>query len=409
MTKAPTAVWCTPHAWRSASRLGAHHLAGRLAACGWDVLLLSNPISPLHALKWRYPDVRLRIDQAVDGLGRDSNGVRTLLPMTLLPLAGRLGAKSRWVLDNWPRFTLPNLVGRLRHAGFDRPDLLVIDGSIGAPLVDLLKPRRSVLRLLDRLSGFASTTPAMIGAMEAAARRVDLLTYSAEDLATDAAALRPRQKLHLANGADVSHFTVRQPVPSAYAAIPEPRAVYVGAMAEWFDFDLMAEAARLRPAVSFVMIGPPEMARQRLPALPNLHLLGAIPWEALPGYLQYAAVGLIPFDIRNHRELVRGVNPLKLYEYAAAGLPIVSVAWPELEKLNAPIALAEEQDDFVRAIDRMLESPPPRNVLTAFATRHDWGAVLDRLLTTLGLEQCGHARPSLDEAPEQRREVQALT
>ena len=138
-------------------------------------------------------------------------------------------------------------------------------------------------------------------------------------------------------------------------------------------------------------------------------MLGAIPWEALPGYLQYAAVGLIPFDIRNHRELVRGVNPLKLYEYAAAGLPVVSVAWPELEKLNAPITLAEEQEDFVRAIDLVLESPTPRNVLTAFAARHDWGAVLDRLLTTLGLEQRGYEQRSLDEAPEQRREVQALT
>ena len=59
---------------------------------------------------------------------------------------------------------------------------MVIDGPIGAPLIDMLSPRRSVLRLLDRLRGFASTTPAMLGAMERAARRVDLVTYSAQDL-----------------------------------------------------------------------------------------------------------------------------------------------------------------------------------------------------------------------------------
>jgi Glycosyl transferases group 1 len=101
--------------------------------------------------------------------------------------------------------------------------------------------------------------------------------------------------------------------------------------------------------------------------------------------LQHGAVGLIPFDVRNHRDLVRGVNPLKLYEYAAAGLPVVSVAWPELRNLNAPIELADEPEDFIQAIDRMLASPPPADALKAFAAQHDWGAALDRLLASLGI------------------------
>lgn len=385
MTVARKAIWCTPHAYRSAVRLGAHHLTARLAARGWDVLFLSNPVSPLHALKWRHHDTRLRLAQALRGVAREREGLRTLLPVTMLSLVGRLGARSRWILDHWPAFTIPNLTSALRQAGFDRPDLLVIDGPIGAPLIEIIKPGRSVLRLLDRLSGFASTTPAMLGAMEDAARRVDLVTYSAEDLTADVDALRPRQRLHLANGVDFRHFAERRPKPATYASIPEPRAVYVGAMAEWFDFELVAFAAGQRPRVSFIMIGPPELARRRLPALPNLHVIGARSWEELPGYLQHATVGLIPFDIRNHRDLIRGVNPLKLYEYAAAGLPVVSVAWPELQKLNAPIELADKPEDFVRAIDRMLTSPPTADVLKTFAVQHDWGSALDRLLMSLDL------------------------
>jgi hypothetical protein len=132
------------------------------------------------------------------------------------------------------------------------------------------------------------------------------------------------------------------------------------------------------------MIGPPELARRRFPALANLHVVGALPWAELPGYLQHASVGLIPFDIGNHRDLIRGVNPLKLYEYAAAGLPVVSVAWPELQTLNAPIELANTPEEFVRAIDRMLMSPPPAQVLKGFAAQHDWSAALDRLLAGLG-------------------------
>jgi glycosyltransferase involved in cell wall biosynthesis len=379
------AVWCTPHAYRSAARLGAHHLSARLAARGWDVLFLSNPVSPFHVLNWRSHDTRLRLLQAMRGLEREHDGLCALLPMTLLPLAGRFGAHSRWVLDRWPAFTLPSLAGRLQRAGFAEPDLMVIDGPIAAPLIEMLKPRRSALRLLDRLAGFASTTPAMLGAMERAAGRVDLVAYSAEDLADDAAALKPRRSLHLANGADVAHFAEPRARPACYGSIPEPRAVYVGTMAAWFDFELVALAARRRPKISFVLIGPPELARRRLPQLPNLHVIGSRPWDELPAHLQHAAIGLIPFDVRNHRDLVRGVNPLKLYEYAACGLPVVSAAWPELRRLGAPIALADGPDEFIAALDRTLEAPPPPEVLKAFATQHDWSAALDRLLASVGL------------------------
>jgi glycosyltransferase involved in cell wall biosynthesis len=391
MKTRPTAIWSAPTAYRSAARLGAHHLATRLAARGWDVIFLSNPLTPLHVLKWRHSDVRLRLSQSMRGLASEPEGLRSFLPMTLLPLVAGMGARSPWVLDHWPDFTVPNLARALRRAGFDQPDLLVVDGSIGAPLLDMLKPRRSVLRLTDRFGGFASTTPAVMRAMEAVARRVDLVVYTAEDLVADAEGLRPRRTLHLANGVDAGHFAALRTIPAAYASIPRPRAVYVGLMAEWFDFDLVARAARQRPDVSFVMIGPAELARQRLPRLPNLHLIGPVPWSGLPAYLQHASVGLIPFDMKNHRNLVKGVNPLKLYEYAAAGVPVVSIAWPEIQKLDAPVELVDEPEEFLQAIDRMLRAPPPADTLRAFAARHDWSFLLDQFLAALGLSDADNA------------------
>jgi glycosyltransferase involved in cell wall biosynthesis len=392
MSAKPKAVWCTPHAYRSVTRVGAHHLSAALAARGWDVLFLSNPVSPLHALKWRNPEVGLRLAQAARGITQEVEGLRTMLPVTLLPLTGSIGARSQFMLNHWPAFTVPQLGSRLRCSGFARPDLLVVDGPIGAPLIEILKPRRSVLRLLDRLSGFASTTEAMLATMADAARRVDLVTYSAQDLAADVERLEPQRRLHLANGVDVMHFRAVRSMPKEYAAIPKPRAVYVGAMAEWFDFELITRAARERPAISFVLIGPQDLARRRLPALRNLFLLGTRPWSELPSYLQHADVGMIPFDIHQHFDLVRGVNPLKLYEYAAAGLPVVSVAWPELHKLNAPIELADTAEEFISAMDRTLEEKPSVETLRAFAARHDWSAAVDRLLAGAELAPGGGDR-----------------
>ena len=70
------AVWCTPHAYRSTARLGAHHLSARLAARGWDVLFLSNPVSPFHVVNWRSHDTRLRLFQAMRGLEGERDGLR---------------------------------------------------------------------------------------------------------------------------------------------------------------------------------------------------------------------------------------------------------------------------------------------------------------------------------------------
>src|SRR5262249_42027309 len=163
-------------------------------------------------------------------------------------------ARSRWILDHWPTFTVPASAGVIQRAGFDRPDLMVLDGPIAAPLIEIVKPQRTALRILDRLRGFSSTTPAMLDVVDDLAHRVDVVTYSAEELSADVDLLGPRQKLHLPNGADVAHFAEPRPMPAAYRDIPPPRAVYVGTMAEWFDFKLVETAARQLPMVSFVLI-----------------------------------------------------------------------------------------------------------------------------------------------------------
>jgi len=380
MTVARTAIWCTPHAFHSSARVGAHHLSSRLAERGWQVLFLSNPVSLLHFVKWQDIDVRRRLEQAMCGMSAEPSGLRTTLPLTLLPLVRRFGAGNRWILNRWPYYTVPNLRQTLQKAGFDRPDLMVLDGPVAAPLIELVRPKHTVLRVLDRFSGFASTTPTLLDVLRDVAREVDLVTYSARDLADEVNALGAKKAVHIGNGADVEPFIGPCPTPPEYAAIPGPRIVYVGTMAEWFDYDLVAETARRRPNLSFILIGAADFARPRLPQLPNLHLLGPRPWSKLPGYLQHADVGIVPFDVRNHRDLVRGVNPIKLYEYAAAGLPAVCVHWPELAGLNAPIALSEGTDQFIAAIDRAIADPPSREALRGFARQHDWNIILDTML-----------------------------
>jgi glycosyltransferase involved in cell wall biosynthesis len=152
----------------------------------------------------------------------------------------------------------------------------------------------------------------------------------------------------------------------------------------WFDYDLVNFAARRLSRVSFVLIGPDDLARRRLERRPNMHLLGRRPYDALPGYLHNADVGLIPFDTANHARLINSVHPLKLYEYMACGLPVVASEWEELVSVRSPALLAKNPNGFVEAIEHALAEPADRQRYVQFATAADWKTRIVTLLEAQG-------------------------
>src|SRR5262249_35493295 len=68
-----------------------------------------------------------------------------------------------------------------------------------------------------------------------------------------------------------------------------------------------------------------------LAARPNVLLAGRRPYAELPGWCRGFSVGTLPFVVN---ELTRNANPLKLREYLAAGLPVVSTDIPESRALE---------------------------------------------------------------------------
>src|SRR5262249_2078386 len=88
-----------------------------------------------------------------------------------------------------------------------------------------------------------------------------------------------------------------------------------------------------------------------LRALPNVRLIGQKRYEDLPAYCRAFDVGIIPFRID---ELTVRANPLKLREYLAAGLPVVSSDLPEVRKYAGLVRLAAGPEGFVDAIEGLL-------------------------------------------------------
>jgi glycosyltransferase involved in cell wall biosynthesis len=160
----------------------------------------------------------------------------------------------------------------------------------------------------------------------------------------------------------------------------------VGAVEEWFNFAWLDHAADQLPQYQFVLIGPEKQAKAKLVPRENLHILGPRPFKDLPQYLQHASVGVIPFDTDGHRKLVHTINPLKLYEYMASGLPVVASRWDTLEQLGSPALLAGSAQEFCGAVQAALEQKTELGKAgQEFAARFDWQARVDSLLDLLEL------------------------
>lgn len=385
MTRPKLLMACAQY-WTSPFQVGSHHLARGFTAAGCDVAFVSDPISPVHLLQGVTRELRER--WAI----HQSRGIRDLagqlwayVPAAPLTPHNYPLLSTEWVQRHWSRLTVPNILKIARWAGFPEVDFLYLDSISQAFWLDAIPHRRSVLRIADRTTAFEKSTPASARLEREVARRVDLVAYTALSLKGYVESMGPRAAMHLPNGVDVAHFagSDRTPPPEL-AALPRPLAAYVGAMEAWFDFELIQAAAEQLPHISFVLIGPDHLARQRLRPRPNLHLLGRRSYGDLPAYLQHADVGLIPFDVAGHADLVQTIHPLKLYEYVASGLPVVAMEWEELRALGSPAALCTTREGFIAAIEASVRMPRDRNAYRRFTEPADWGARVAALLARLG-------------------------
>lgn len=241
-----------------------------------------------------------------------------------------------------------------RKAGLTRPILWTfLPNTVG--LVGRLGESRVIYHCVDEYAAFAGVPRETLRRMEQElVRRADLVLASSETLAAERRPLNPRTHF-VSHGVDVAHFSrALDPglaVPPDASGLTRPVVGFFGLIAEWLDLDLIAEVARRRPAWSVVMIGKANVDTSALRALPNVRLLGQKPYAELPAYCRGFDVGIIPFRVD---ALTMRANPLKLREYLAAGLPVVSSDLPEVRKYAGLAHLASGADGFVAAIETAL-------------------------------------------------------
>jgi glycosyltransferase involved in cell wall biosynthesis len=382
----PRDIVCVGFAdWRTEVPTNQHHLMGRFAARGDRILFVESLGLRRPTLAGR--DVRRMARRLVRGLAgpRRHGDVHVLAPL-VLPAHGSRAARA--LNQQLLRALVARAVARLR---LQRPVLWAYVPQ-ALPLVDVLDPALVVYHCVDDIAAHPRIETGPFRATEARfAARADAILCTAAPLAERMRTLAPPERVHLlTNVADTGLFATTLepgPVDPALARLPEPRLVFVGAIsAVKLDLSLLAEVARRRPDWTLALVGPqgmgdPHTDVSAIAAAPNVHLLGPRPHEALPAVLRGAAAGLIPYRAS---ALTASIFPMKVYEYLAAGLPVISTPLPALAGVE-DIAVAGGAGPFAAAIEAALaaDSTERRGARSQAARGHSWEARLAEIDSVL--------------------------
>lgn len=360
------------NSWTSVFQVGSHHLAREFLKLGYEVAFISDPISPFHLLNGASLEERFQLYRSG---GTWEDRLWAYVPGTFIPPHSKPMLRSEWVYRHWHLMTFPSVVGKAKENGFGEVDILYFDTAVQSFWLKEIRARKTVFRIADQNAGFKKSTSAFIKLEKELIEKVDLVVCTAKTLVESV-----KGSKHLPNGVPLAHFAKKGEIPPEYLTLSKPIALYVGAIDYWFDYALVKKLALELPHVSFVLIGPAK--ENHFQSIPNIHLLGPRPYSDIPNYLQHANVGLIPFDVKNYPDLIHSVNPLKLYEYMASGLPVVATRWQELENIGSPALLCGTAEEFKAGILEALQRPAP-NLYRGYAAKLDWSCRAKELMELL--------------------------
>jgi glycosyltransferase involved in cell wall biosynthesis len=177
------------------------------------------------------------------------------------------------------------------------------------------------------------------------------------------------------NGVEPAEWAGPVPqVPDWLGAIPGPRAIYVGTIDTRLDTEGVAAVAAARPDVSFVLLGPvPDAGYIRpLRGIPNVHVHPGVGRAELVAALRNSHVSLLA---HRRTSLTEAMSPLKVYEYLAAGLPVVSIDLPPVRGLGDRVLLAPRTAEMAPMVDRALEIGIAADGERAeFVAQHSWAS-----------------------------------
>ncbi|ATN33176.1 glycosyl transferase [Rhizobium sp. ACO-34A] len=376
-----TADWAAPY-WTN-----KQHVADRLAKAGHRVLYIESPgIRPPQGNARDILRIANRLKRAWTPPKPINDNLWVFAPLTI-PLGHRFALVKRF--NAW---LMRSVVGRWLDS-HRQGDVIVwtyhpyIEG-----VTEGLSTGSLVYHCVDDLAAIPGVDAATFRAAEGKLVRQAAVVFTTSPyLRRHCLELGAQNCVFERNVADIEHFSAARQsgrLPEDIASIAGPKLCYLGVLSDYkLDLDLIEACGRARPDLSWIFIGD-EPERQanatiaRLKTLPNMHFIGYRPYSELPDYLRAIDIAVLPNRTDGY---MRGVFPMKFYEYLAAGKPVISTPIDALVDVSNLVATAEGRDQWLAAIDECLSSPPGELSLDdSRLAQFGWDPRLERMLATVG-------------------------
>jgi len=337
-------IICFANDWDS-DPTSTHQVMKILARCNrvlWvNSIGLRSPRVTAHDASRMIKKVR----QFLQGLAAINDNLHVLTPL-VIPFHNVPGvrAANAWLLSRYIRT-------QARKLGMERFQIWV-KLPTAASLIRHLRPEKVVYYCVDEWSAFSFLDGKLMREMEEdLIAQSDLVLVSAEALYASKRPLHSRTYL-IPHGVDGEHFAQARSETTAMArelhGLPRPIIGFWGLIHEWIDQDVIRHAAWHHPGWSFVLVGKVAVECRELQRLPNVHLVGQRPYEALPGFAKGFTAAMLPFKVNR---LTENVNPIKLREYLAAGLPVVATPLPEVRPYASVVRVGGTPEEFANQLE----------------------------------------------------------
>lgn len=304
-----------------------------------------------------------------------------LKPGTKSPLynAAAATAPGRWAIEAAAERYLN---GMLRKLGVEPEPVVMASNIYTAGALSRLRKKLVLYDFNDSPFQFSVSPPWAHGYWPRTIRQADAVFVVSEFYRRQLAGETDRPLILLGNGVEMAHFEAPRDVPADLASLPRPLIGYVGLLSHFLDFEMLEALRRNRRGGTLVLVGPgspaTDAAVAELGRREGVAVLGPRPYEQVPAYMQALDVGVIPF--RADDPFVQGINPNKVYQYLAAGLPVLTTPLLDLQESAPDLLFATDDRSMSQALATALDAPADRERRRALARPHDWDALAARMV-----------------------------
>lgn len=230
----------------------------------------------------------------------------------------------------------------------------VVQHPFWTPLSSSIASARTIYDCMDHHGGFSNTAIEHEN-MERALLKISDLTVVTSEFLFQYAGKFSRNVEIIRNAGEFAHFNKAIDISKNLSNEKKENITigYYGAIAEWFDVELISFLAACFLNYDFVLIGDDSADVGRaLRHHKNIRFVGETPYADLPGWLATFDVCLIPFRIN---DLTLATNPVKVYEYLSAGKPIVATDLPELKQFDDLVYRANSFQAFKECVGNAVQ------------------------------------------------------